>query len=138
VIGVLDDHTRLAYCEIHAGEPASTVSATLDAAQIASLHEGAEARMRSLQADIAAISDERRTLLDDVRWIAVRLEAIVAEAAPAEEAMPPAGRARRGGDATREPGAAHGGHGRRDAASRAQRGDAQNQSSQATRPGRET
>jgi transposase InsO family protein len=29
VIGVIDDHTRLAYCEIHAGETASTVSATL-------------------------------------------------------------------------------------------------------------
>ena len=29
VIGVIDDHTRLAYCEIHAAENASTVSATL-------------------------------------------------------------------------------------------------------------
>jgi hypothetical protein len=29
VIGVIDDHTRLAYCEIHAGETAATVSATL-------------------------------------------------------------------------------------------------------------
>src|SRR4051794_16202669 len=29
VIGVVDDHTRLAYCEIHAGETADAVSATL-------------------------------------------------------------------------------------------------------------
>jgi transposase InsO family protein len=29
VIGVIDDHTRLAYCEIHGGETAQTVSATL-------------------------------------------------------------------------------------------------------------
>jgi transposase InsO family protein len=29
VIGVVDDHTRLAYCELHSGENARTVSATL-------------------------------------------------------------------------------------------------------------
>jgi transposase InsO family protein len=29
VIGVIDDHSRLAYCEIHAAENAQTVSATL-------------------------------------------------------------------------------------------------------------
>jgi transposase InsO family protein len=29
VIGVIDDHTRLAYCEIHGGETAQSVSATL-------------------------------------------------------------------------------------------------------------
>jgi transposase InsO family protein len=29
VIGVIDDHTRLVYCEIHAGETAAAVSATL-------------------------------------------------------------------------------------------------------------
>lgn len=29
VIGVIDDHTRLAYCEVHAGETAHTVSSTL-------------------------------------------------------------------------------------------------------------
>jgi DivIVA domain-containing protein len=57
--------------------------------EIAALREDAETRMRSLQADIAAISDERRTLLDDVRRIAARLEAIAAEAAPAEDEMPP-------------------------------------------------
>jgi DivIVA domain-containing protein len=57
--------------------------------EIASLREDAEARMRSLQADIAGISDERRTLLDDIRQIAARLEAVVAEAEPAEDEMPP-------------------------------------------------
>jgi DivIVA domain-containing protein len=57
--------------------------------EIASLREDAEARMRSLQADIAAISNERRALLDDIRRIAARLEAIVAEAEPAEEKTPP-------------------------------------------------
>jgi transposase InsO family protein len=29
IIGVVDDHTRLAYCELHASETADTVSATL-------------------------------------------------------------------------------------------------------------
>src|SRR3954470_24863252 len=29
IIGVIDDHTRLAYCELHAAETASTVSGTL-------------------------------------------------------------------------------------------------------------
>jgi hypothetical protein len=57
--------------------------------EIASLREDAAARMRSLQADIAAISDERRTLLDDIRRIAARLEAVVAEAGRAEDEMPP-------------------------------------------------
>jgi DivIVA domain-containing protein len=57
--------------------------------QIASLREDAEARMRALQADIAAISDERQTLLDELRRIAARVEAVVAEAGPAEEATPP-------------------------------------------------
>src|SRR3954469_8003417 len=32
VIGVIDDHTRLAYCELHAAENAATVSATLQRA----------------------------------------------------------------------------------------------------------
>jgi DivIVA domain-containing protein len=56
--------------------------------EITSLREDAEARIRSLQADIAAISDERRTLLDDIRQIAARLEAIVADAEPADEETP--------------------------------------------------
>jgi len=34
VIGVVDDHTRLAYCEIHAAENAITVSATLQRAAV--------------------------------------------------------------------------------------------------------
>jgi hypothetical protein len=45
--------------------------------------------MRSLQADIAAVSDERRARLDEVRRIAARLEAVVAETAAAEDEMPP-------------------------------------------------
>jgi DivIVA domain-containing protein len=57
--------------------------------EIASLRDDAEARMRSLQADIAAISDERHTLLADIRRIAARLEAVVAEAEPTEDETPP-------------------------------------------------
>lgn len=57
--------------------------------EIASLREDAESRIRSLQADIAAISDQRRTLLDDVRRIVAQLQAIVAEADPAEDLTPP-------------------------------------------------
>ena len=34
VIGVIDDHTRLAYCEIHAAENADNVSATLRRASV--------------------------------------------------------------------------------------------------------
>jgi hypothetical protein len=34
VIGVIDDHTRLAYCELHAAENALNVSATLAGAQL--------------------------------------------------------------------------------------------------------
>ena len=34
VIGVCDDHTRLAYCELHAAENAATVSATLKRAAL--------------------------------------------------------------------------------------------------------
>ena len=57
--------------------------------EIDALREDAEARMGSLQADIAAISDTRRTLLDEVRRVAARLEAVVAEAEPAEYGTPP-------------------------------------------------
>jgi DivIVA domain-containing protein len=56
--------------------------------EIASSREEAEARLRSLQADIGAISDQRRTLLEDVRRIAARLGEIVAEAEPRDEATP--------------------------------------------------
>ena len=34
MIGVIDDHTRLAYCEIHAAENAHNVSATLRRASV--------------------------------------------------------------------------------------------------------
>src|SRR3954467_11464951 len=40
VIGVIDDHTRLAYCEIHAGETAASVSATLTRAAQWFLEQG--------------------------------------------------------------------------------------------------
>jgi DivIVA domain-containing protein len=57
--------------------------------EIAALREDAESRVGSMQADIAAISEERRTLLDEIRRIAARLEAILADAEPAEDATPP-------------------------------------------------
>ena len=98
--------------------------------EIASLREDAEARMRSLQADIAAISDERRTLLDDVRRIAARLEAVVAEAGAVEDQVPPET------SGTAGPPAAIG----TDAMPPAEPngGEAQNQRPQARRPGPET
>jgi DivIVA domain-containing protein len=70
----------LAQARIDADTQAREVHEEIDA-----LREDAEARMRSLQADIAAISDERHTLLDETRRIVARLEAVVAEAEPAEE-----------------------------------------------------
>jgi DivIVA domain-containing protein len=74
----------LAQARVEADERARQVEQ-----EIALLREDAEARMRSLQADIAASSDERRTLLDEIREIAARLQAIVADAEPAEDATPP-------------------------------------------------
>jgi DivIVA domain-containing protein len=50
--------------------------------EAASVQEQAEARVRVLQAEIAAVSDERRILLDEVRRIAARLDELVAEAQP--------------------------------------------------------
>ncbi len=84
--------------------------------------------MRSLQADIAAILDERRTLLDDIRRIAARLETVVAEAA--EDLLPPET------SGTAEPPAAIG----TDAMPPAEPNgaEAQNQRPQARRPGPET
>jgi DivIVA domain-containing protein len=67
--------------------------------ETASLREDAEARMLSLQADIAATSDERHALLDDIRQIAARLEAIVAE--PEPEAEPAGAEAKNQRHATR-------------------------------------
>src|ERR687886_14640 len=46
--------------------------------EIAALHEQATARMHALQADLAAIADERRTLLDGLEHISTRLAEIVA------------------------------------------------------------
>jgi hypothetical protein len=46
--------------------------------EIAALHEQATARMHALQADFAAIADERRTLLDGLEQISTRLAEIVA------------------------------------------------------------
>lgn len=40
VIGVIDDHTRLVYCEIHSGETAKTVSATLKRAAVWFVEQG--------------------------------------------------------------------------------------------------
>lgn len=57
--------------------------------EIASLRNDAEARMRALQADVAAVSDERHTLLEDIRRIAARLEAVVADAEATEDETPP-------------------------------------------------
>jgi DivIVA domain-containing protein len=74
----------LAQARIEADTRAREVHEEIDA-----LREDAEARIGSLQANIAAISDKRRTLLDEVRRIAARLEAVVAEAEPAEDETPP-------------------------------------------------
>ena len=46
--------------------------------EISALHEQATARMHALQADLAAIADERRTLLDGLEHISTRLAEIVA------------------------------------------------------------
>ena len=40
IVGVIDDHTRLAYCEIHAAEDAAAVSATLKRAAAWMLEQG--------------------------------------------------------------------------------------------------
>ena len=47
VIGVIDDHTRLAYCELHAAENAITVSATLGAPPLGSASRAAAPSRRS-------------------------------------------------------------------------------------------
>jgi cell division septum initiation protein DivIVA len=49
--------------------------------EIAALREEAEARMRELQADTAAVWDDRRELLDDIRVMTVRLQEVAAAAA---------------------------------------------------------
>jgi cell division septum initiation protein DivIVA len=45
--------------------------------EIAALHEQATARMHALQADLAALADERRTLLDGLGHISARLVELV-------------------------------------------------------------
>jgi cell division septum initiation protein DivIVA len=56
--------------------------------EIAALQEQASTRMHALQADIAAIGEEREALLDDLRRIADRLGEIIAQTAPAEQEEP--------------------------------------------------
>ena len=59
--------------------------------EIAALRERAETRMHALQADIAAIADERGRLLEEIRSLAVRLAEVVADAEPQEpHALEPA------------------------------------------------
>jgi DivIVA domain-containing protein len=55
---------------------------------IASLHDQAEARMLSLQANIAATEEERRAQLEEIRRIAARLDEVVAEGEAAEAEVP--------------------------------------------------
>jgi DivIVA domain-containing protein len=54
--------------------------------EIGLLREQWEARVHMLEADVAAISDERRALLEDVQGIAERLAEIVGDAEPAPPA----------------------------------------------------
>jgi cell division septum initiation protein DivIVA len=56
--------------------------------EIAALHERAEARMHGLQTDMAAIADERRTMIEELRRIGARLGEIVAEGEHAREDTP--------------------------------------------------
>jgi len=65
VIGVVDDHTRLAYCEIHAAENAITVSATLRRAAVW-FHEQGCGPVQAVMSDNAkcyATSHEFRSTL---------------------------------------------------------------------------
>jgi transposase InsO family protein len=67
VIGVIDDHSRLAYCELHAGETATSVSATLRRAALWFGEQGC-GPVQAVMSDNAlcyARSDQfRRTLTD--------------------------------------------------------------------------
>ena len=65
VIGVIDDHTRLAYCEIHSTENAATVSATLRRAAAWMREQGcgpAQAVMSDNAKCYAVAEEFRRTL----------------------------------------------------------------------------
>jgi transposase InsO family protein len=75
VIGVIDDHTRLAYCEIHSGETAHAVSVTLKRAAVWMREQGCGA-LQAVMSDNAkcyATSREfRRTLTElDARHILI-------------------------------------------------------------------
>ena len=50
--------------------------------EVAALRERAETELRALQADIAAVTDERGRVLDEVRRLSARLETVVAEVEP--------------------------------------------------------
>jgi hypothetical protein len=64
VIGVIDDHTRLAYCEIHSAENAQTVSATLRRAAAWMAEQGSpEPCPRSRQGDRSLDRQARRAVL---------------------------------------------------------------------------
>lgn len=52
--------------------------------EIAARREDAEERLRTLAADIAAVTEERRAVSDEVRRMAARLDAAVSEPPPAE------------------------------------------------------
>ncbi|HEX2103990.1 MAG TPA: DivIVA domain-containing protein [Solirubrobacteraceae bacterium] len=56
--------------------------------EIASLQARADARMHALQADMAAIADERRALIAELHRIGERLGEIVAEGEPARDDAP--------------------------------------------------
>jgi transposase InsO family protein len=68
VIGVIDDHTRLAYCEIHAAENKHTVSATLRRAAIWMQEQGCGS-VQAVMSDNArcySVSHEFRDTLTDL------------------------------------------------------------------------
>jgi DivIVA domain-containing protein len=64
--------------------------------EAAALRERAEARKRALQADIQAIGEQQRALLDDIRGTAARLEQMAGEAAARFPAGKPAEPAEQG------------------------------------------
>jgi transposase InsO family protein len=68
IVGVIDDHTRLAYCEIHSAENARTVSATLRRAAAWMLEQGCRP-VQAVMSDNAlcyARSDEFHQTLADL------------------------------------------------------------------------
>ena len=57
--------------------------------EIAALREQAEARMHALQADVAAVSEERARLLEDARGLLDKLQDVLAGAEEEEQPPPP-------------------------------------------------